>query len=107
MGRKPNKGLYAIRNRNSPDYRYVGKSEDIDRRLEEHRRSGLYHPGIDEVVRLRARDSTRRDNLEARLIRSLEPTENQRSERVHGGLLERFASWREGRRLTRELRGDK
>ena len=106
MARRPKKGVYAIRHVRSGNIRYVGKSEDIDRRLEEHRRAGRYYPGIDEVVRVPVPQTERRGNVEARLIRSLKPSENERRERVHGGLGERIASWRETRRIRKRLRED-
>ncbi len=106
VARRPSKGVYAIRHVRSGNVRYVGKSEDIDRRLEEHRRAGRYYPGIDEVVRISVPETERRSNVEARLIRSLKPSENERHERVHGGLGERLASWREARRIRKRVRDD-
>ena len=101
MGRKANMGIYAFIRENAHDpVRYIGQSNDIGRRLEEHRRSGKLVPGLDRVERFPVRSQKDRDAVEARLIKKFEPARNRRAEPKPKFL----EGWSLARKILKELR---
>ena len=100
MGRA-NTGIYAIiRETAKEPVRYIGQSNDISRRLEEHKRSGKLVPGLDKVQRFAVRSQSDRDAVEARLISKLDPARNSRAEPKPGFL----EGWSKTRDILKRLK---
>lgn len=105
MSRPTKRGIYAVVHERTGKIQYVGKSDkSIDRREEDHKENGRYHPGIEKVLRVHVPGQTLRANVEARLIENLNPPRNRKGEPLRGGLRDRVESWIVARRVRRRLR---
>ncbi len=105
MGAKTKRGIYAVVHKNTGKIEYVGKSDkSIDDRQLDHQDSGRYHPGIEKMVRIHVTGEERRANVEARLIRALNPPRNRKEEPIRGGAAERIGSWLETRGVIKKLK---
>ena len=73
-----NKGIYSIRNKNG-EIEYIGSSNHVDKRLRDHRRSGILQES-DTVEVLVFKDSVKQKiilSYEKELIRKLSPLKNK------------------------------
>ena len=105
MTKRAERGVYVILHKNTGKVEYVGKSAvSISARFEkDHIPNGRFHPGIERVERFGIRNEQRRDNIEARLIRTLDPARNRKSESVSGGISERIGSWFDARSIVKKV----
>jgi len=72
-------GLYYIRNEDGGP-QYIGETDDIDRRLKEHKRDGHIRPGEKIDYKIAREDSTSEERraIEAKKIQQHKPPRNQR-----------------------------
>ena len=91
---------------NSKKIQYVGRSGSSisDRFTTDHIPNGRFYPGIERAERFGIRNEQRRDNVEARLIKMLDPARNKRQESVNGGVSERVGSWLDARQIAKKVR---
>jgi hypothetical protein len=104
MTKRAERGVYLVVH-NSGKVQYAGRSgSSITTRFErDHIPNGRFHPGIERVERFGIRNEERRNNVEARLIKTLDPPRNKKTEPISGGIAERVGSWLDTRRIIAKV----